>query len=190
MITVFVLGIRIIMLHPGVEKSESSFTGFERLWQASLEKMIWNVKMSEMCENFNARLGSLMAGFERDVEYWGVFNLKLPQNLFAKFKRYILLLGDIKISVLLWLTSRRDLVSKAIDRPIWTEPKSEKGTETESAPVKARQVWSRHGNANQNKNTKRDKNVFLYFLKQSRVSIWSENITRYYYYYYYYLEIW
>ena len=40
MITVFVLGIRIIMLHPGVEKSESSFTGFERLWQAILEKMI------------------------------------------------------------------------------------------------------------------------------------------------------
>ena len=40
MITVFVLGIRIIMLHPGVEKSESSFTGSERLWQASLEKMI------------------------------------------------------------------------------------------------------------------------------------------------------
>ena len=38
-----------------------------------------------------------MAGFERGVEYWGVFNLKLPQNLFAKFKRYILLLGDIKI---------------------------------------------------------------------------------------------
>ena len=29
MITVFVLGIRIIMLHPGVEKSESSFTGSE-----------------------------------------------------------------------------------------------------------------------------------------------------------------
>ena len=68
MITVFVLGIRIIMLHPGVEKSESSFTGSERLWQASLEKMIWNVKMSEMCENDNARLGSSMAGFERDVE--------------------------------------------------------------------------------------------------------------------------
>ena len=40
MITVFVLSIKIIMLHPGVDKSESSFTGSERLWQASLEKII------------------------------------------------------------------------------------------------------------------------------------------------------